>query len=173
MTDLPKATRVARAGEWTGAADRVALDYEGRFLRRKQLTGEGGLAFLADLAETASLGEGDAFALEDGRFVEVRAAVEPLYRVTGDVPRLAWHLGTWRAPCEFGADGLTVRRDPALGRMLKDLGAEVSDAEGPFHPEARAAGPEHAHVAHHGYRHHLADEEPEEGEEYGKPETFR
>ena len=60
MTDLPRATAVARAGSWAGAADRVVLDYEGRFLRRKRLSGEAGLEFLADLPETASLHHGDA-----------------------------------------------------------------------------------------------------------------
>ena len=173
MTDLPKARRVACSGEWSGAADRVSLDYEGRLLRRKRLDAEGGLAFLAELEEHASLEEGDAFALEDGRFVEVVAAAEPLYRVTGDLARLSWHLGSWRAPCAIEAGRLTIRRDPVLKRMLEELGAEVAEAEGPFCPEGRSIAPEHARVQHHGYRHHLAEEEPEEGEELKKPETFR
>lgn len=168
MTDLPKARRIARAGEWTGAADRVALDYEARLIRRRRIEGQGGLAFLAELPARASLADGDAFVLDDGRFVEVGAAAEPLYRVTGDLPRLAWHLGCWRAPCAFAPGALTVRREPALGQMLEGLGAQVAEAEGPFDPEARTPAPEHGPVAHHGYRHHLAEEEPEEGEEPGE-----
>ena len=173
MTDLPKAGRVARAGEWKGAADRVVLDYARRLLRRRPLEGEGGLAFLAEFDEHVSLEDGDAFALDDGRFVEVVAAAEPLYRLTGDLPRLAWHLGSWRAPCAIGAEQLTIRRDPLLKRLLEDLGAKVAEAEGPFSPEGRSFAPEHARVQHHGYRHHLAEEEPEEGEEPGEPETLR
>lgn len=173
MTDLPKARRVARSGEWSGAADRVRLDYEGRLLRRRRLRAEGGLAFLADLGARVSLEPGDALALEDGRLVEVAAAAEPLYRVTGDLPRLAWHLGAWRAPCAFAPEALTVRREPALARMLEALGARVTETEGPFRPEGRALAPEHGPVAHHGYRHHLAEDEPEEGEDRGAPDTLR
>ncbi len=173
MTDLPKAGGVARAGEWTGAADRVVLDYAHRLLRRRQLEGEGGLAFLAEFDEHVSLENGDAFALDDGRFVEVVAAAEPLYWLTGDLPRLAWHLGSWRAPCVIEAGRLTIRRDPLLKRMLEDLGAEVAEAEGPFCPEGRSLAPDHAQVQHHGYRHHLAEEEPEEGEAPEAPETLR
>jgi urease accessory protein len=173
MIDLPKARRVVRAGDWTGAADRVLLDYEWRLLRRRRLQCEGGLAFLADLGKSVGLEPGDALALEDGRFVEVVAAAEPLYRLTGDLPRLAWHLGSWRAPCEFRAEELTIRRDPVLKPMLEALGAGVAEAAGTFCPEGRSPAPELAQVQHHGYRHHLAEEEPEEGEEPGEPETLR
>ncbi|MDH3265185.1 MAG: urease accessory protein UreE [Paracoccaceae bacterium] len=173
MTDLPKARHVARSGEWTGAADRVLLDYEARLLRRRRLEGEGGLAILADLEERVSLEPGDALALVDGRFVEVGAAAEPLYLVTGDLARLAWHIGAWRVPCEFGGRGVTIRRDPVLKRTLEALGAEVAEAEGPFSPEGRSPAPEHARVQHHGYRHHLAEEEPEEGEEPRESEPLR
>jgi urease accessory protein len=183
MTDLPRAERIARAGHWTGAADRVVLDYEGRFLRRRRLVAEGGLAFLADLAETASLDEGDAFALSDGRFVAVAAADEPLYRVTGDLARLAWHIGNRHTPCEIAEGHLTLRRDPVLRRMLEGLGAAVAEARGPFRPEGGAygvgrtmghdPGAHEAHVSHAGFHHHLSDEEPEEGEEPEPPGPVR
>lgn len=204
MTELPRAVAVARPGSWAGAADRIVLDYEGRFLRRRRLRGEAGLEFLADLPETASLDAGDALALEDGRFVEVAAADEPLYRVTGDLVRLAWHIGNRHTPCAIGDGVLTIRRDPVLRRMLEGLGARVAEAEGPFRPEGGAYGhgrtmghahgpgdshghdPDHSHdhddagrhtpgaartragaaVSHHGFRHHLSDEDTAEpGEE--------
>lgn len=165
MTDLPKARRIARKEEWSAPADRVALDYEGRFLRRKALTCEGGLAFLAVLERSESLDEGDAFVLEDGRCVEVAAADEPLFRVTGDLARLAWHVGSWRAPCVVGAKALIIRRDPALAALLRDLGARLEETEGPFRPEAggRAPGRGAARVRHHAFRHSLARDG--EGEE--------
>ena len=58
---LPRATAVLRA---TPADDRVVLDYEGRFLRRKRLISVTGVSFLVDLAETVSLDPGDALRLE-------------------------------------------------------------------------------------------------------------
>ena len=181
MTDLPRATSVARAGSWAGAADRVVLDCEGRFLRRKRLSTEAGLEFLADLPEPASLDQGDALVLEDGRRIEVAAADEPVYRVTGDLARLAWHIGNRNVPCAIGPAGLTIRRDPVLRGMLEGLGAEVTEDTGPFLPEGGACGqgrtlghdhgqdrgqghgPARGHagaaVSHHGFRHHLADED--------------
>jgi urease accessory protein len=187
MTDLPRAARVARRAEWGGdAADRLRLDYDQRFLRRRRLEAEGGLSFLVDLAETTGIDDGDAFVLDDGRTVAVHAASEPLYEIRGDIPRLAWHIGNRHTPCEIGPDRLVIRRDHVLKGMLEGLGAEVVESEGPFRPEGGAYGPGrtmghahgsdqepdqgqahgHAHVAHHAYHHHLAEEDPEDpGEE--------
>ncbi|MGY6409475.1 MAG: urease accessory protein UreE [Alkalilacustris sp.] len=137
----PIAPSLRRAGNWTRAADRITLDYEARFLRRKRLTADGGLQFVVDLPETVSLEDGDALELEDGRLVEVVAAAEPLVAVTGPVlPRLAWHIGNRHTPCEIGADRLVIRHDHVLEEMLRGLGATVERFEGPFRPEGGAYG---------------------------------
>lgn len=163
MTDLPVARRVARSGSWQRAADRVALDYAARRLRRARLRTEGGLAFRAELPEIARLEEGDAFALEDGRLVEVLAAPEALFSVTGDLRLVAWHLGRHRVPCEIGAKRLTIRREARLKPILEGLGARVVEAEGQFRP---LGSTEAAQVRHHGAHHHLAGEDgPGPGEE--------
>ena len=136
-----RASEVRRKGGWTGpAADRIALDYEGRLLRRKRLRAEGGTDFLLDLAEVTSLDDGDALVLGDGRLVEVAAAREPLLEVRGDLPRLAWHIGNRHTPCELRADRLVIRRDHVLADMLGHLGAELAETEGPFRPEGGASG---------------------------------
>ena len=94
------AEHVRAAGDWLDAADRCVLTYDDRFLRRKRLTCEGGLSFVCDLEKTTSLNAGEAFELSDGRFVEIAAAAEPLFRVTGpDLVRLAWHVGNRHTPC--------------------------------------------------------------------------
>ncbi|MEM1066365.1 MAG: urease accessory protein UreE, partial [Pseudomonadota bacterium] len=72
---LPRATAIARN---TTGAETVSLDYEARLLRRKRLETASGTAFLVDLAETVSMDAGDSFVLEDGRYIEVRAADEAL-----------------------------------------------------------------------------------------------
>ena len=134
---LPRATAIGPAPD---AADWIALDYEGRLLRRRRLVSAGGRAFLVDLPETVSLDEGDAFLLDDGAAVAVRAAPEPLLSVTGDLPRLAWHIGNRHTPCRIEADRLLIRRDHVLARMLAGLGAAVAEVEGPFRPEGGAYG---------------------------------
>jgi urease accessory protein len=145
-----RAARVLRKGEWTApAADRIVLDYEGRFLRRRRLVAAGGTDFLLDLAEVTSLEDGDALALDDGRLVEVGAAAEPLLEVRGELPRLAWHIGNRHTPCQVLADRLVIRRDHVLADMLGRLGAELAETEGPFRPEGGAYG----HGRTHGHEH--------------------
>ena len=81
--------------------DRVTLSYDARFLRRKVLTTDSGARFLVDLEQTTSLDRGDAFALDDGRRIEVVPAAEALLDVRGDLTRLAWHIGNRHMPCQI------------------------------------------------------------------------
>nr|WP_111299865.1 urease accessory protein UreE [Paracoccus saliphilus] len=132
----------------------VALDYEGRLLRRKRLSCEGG-DFMVDLPEVTSLDDGDAFELSDGRRVVVRAAPEPVIVIRGNLPRLAWHIGNRHTPCRIEADRLIIRQDHVLEAMLAQLGAKISRKDIPFRPEGGAYGhgrtfghdhgPAHAH----------------------------
>ncbi len=145
-----RATEVRRGGGWNGpACDRIALDYEGRFLRRKRLRAEGGTDVLLDLAEVMSLDDGDAIVLDDGRIVEVTAAHEPLIEVRGDLPRLAWHIGNRHTPCEIRSDRLVIRRDHVMADMLRRLSAQLAETDGPFRPEGGAYG----HGRTHGHAH--------------------
>ncbi|MGR3436876.1 MAG: urease accessory protein UreE [Shimia sp.] len=130
----------AIAGNAHDPADRVVLDYAGRLLRRKRLEGEGGLAFLVDLARVTHLEPGQAFVLDDGRHVAIAAADEPLLEVRGDLARLAWHIGNRHTPCQIGPDHLLIQRDAVLRDMLDLLGAELRDVEGRFTPEGGAYG---------------------------------
>ena len=124
-----------------GQADAtVSLTYDARLLRRKRLTTDAGEHFLVDLPKTTSVNAGEAFLLEDGREVHVRAADEPLMRVTGDVVRLAWHIGNRHAPCAISSDGLLVQREKVMRTMLEQLGATVADFDGPCTPEGGAYG---------------------------------
>ncbi len=121
-------------------ADSVTLSYDARFLRRKRLTCDFGASFLVDLAETTSLNHGDALVLDDGRHIAVRAAAEPVVRVTGVLPRLAWHIGNRHTPCQILADHLVIRRDPVIEAMLKGLGASLTLEIAAFTPEGGAYG---------------------------------
>ena len=152
MHPLPIAQSFHRAGDWTGAAEICALDYAERFLRRKRLETTTGKAFLVDLSQTTSLDHGDALVLGDGTLIEVAAADEALYRVTGpDLVRLAWHVGNRHTPCQISSDHLMIQADPVIGHMLEHLGAMVTPITGPFTPEGGAYGHgrthSHEHVA--------------------------
>ena len=146
------AQKIHRAGHWTGDAQTCALDYAERFLRRKRLETTDGAAFLADLEQTISLDDGDALELNDGSLVQITAASEALYKVTGpDLVRLAWHVGNRHTPCQINADPLLIQADPVIGHMLEHLNATVTPITAPFTPEGGAYGHgrthSHEHVA--------------------------
>jgi urease accessory protein len=137
---MPIGSKILRKGAWSGAADHVVLDYDARLVRRKRLECASGASFMLDLAETVSLNDGDAIELIDGRLIEVRAAVEPVALITGDLPRLAWHIGNRHTPCQICASHLVIRRDPVIESMLAGLGAQITLQIAPFNPEGGAYG---------------------------------
>jgi urease accessory protein len=154
-----KAGAVRRAGHWEGpAAERLVLDYEGRFLRRKRVVAASGRGVMVDLPETVSLDAGDALEADGGVLVEIVAAPEPLLRVSGDLPRLAWHIGNRHTPCQVAGDHLLIRDDHVLADMLRRLGAEVTAVTASFVPEGGAYG----HGRTHGHSHG-----PSEGHSHG------
>ncbi len=148
---LPNAYMLRKKGDWANPCDRVSLTYEQRFLRRKVLHTVEGDKFLVDLEQTTSVDDGDAFELEDRRFVAVTAAAEALLQVTGDnLPRLAWHIGNRHTPCQIEADRLLIQRDHVIQAMLAHLGATVEEVSEPFIPEGGAYGHGRTHSHEHG-----------------------
>ncbi len=161
-----RATRVLSSGQWSQeAADTVVLDFDARHRRRVAMTGEGGTAFLLDLAEATALKHGDGLILEDGRIVAVRAAPEPLSEVTAadanHLLRLAWHIGNRHLPAQLLETRILLRRDHVIEDMLRGLGGTVTPVEAPFDPEggAYSHGHDHGHGheeddGHHHHHHH-------------------
>lgn len=146
MTDLPVSHHIKHTHN---GDDRVTLTYGDRFLRRKVLTAASGMKFLVDLAQTTSLNHGDAFVLEDGRLIDVVAASEQLLEITGDLPRLAWHIGNRHMPCQIEDTRLLIQRDHVIKDMLDKLGATINGVTEPFTPEGGAYG----HGRTHGHSH--------------------
>lgn len=137
--NLPPARQVLKTASKT-PYDLVVLSYDERFLRRKRLVTVHDEGFMVDLAETTSLNHGDCLVLDDGRLIEVIAAEEPVVAVTGDLPRLAWHIGNRHTPCQIEADRLLIRQDHVLEAMLRQLGATLAHSLEPFTPEGGAYG---------------------------------
>lgn len=142
---LPLATAVSRGP----ADDSLRLTYDARLLRRKRLVTDAGREILVDLAETVSLNHGDCLVLDDGGRVAIHAAPEELLEITGDLPRLAWHIGNRHTPCRIEAARLLIQRDHVLKAMLEQLGATVREVVEPFTPEGGAYG--HGRTFGHGH----------------------
>jgi urease accessory protein len=145
---VKRASGVRRAREWdeTLAVDRVVLDAGDRQRRRIVLTGERGTHFLLDLAQPATLRDGDGLVLEDGAIVRVVGESEPLLELGVATPlqfiRLAWHLGNRHTDVQIKGDRLRIRRDHVLEEMVARLGASVTRVDAPFDPEV---GVQHRH----------------------------
>ncbi len=152
MSEMP-VSRALSARDATVAAV-VTLTYDDRFLRRKVLTADSGERFLVDLEHTTSVNDGDAFLLDDGRAVCVRAAVEPLLEVTGpDLVRLAWHVGNRHTPAQIEPTRILIQRDHVMSDMLTLLGAMLREVAEPFTPEGGAYGHGRTHGHDHGAGH--------------------
>lgn len=142
---------VRKAGTWSGSFELCVLTYDERFLRRKVITTVHDETLLVDLAQTTSLDDRDAFELTDGRLIEVIAASEGLYAVTGlNLVQLAWHIGNRHTPCQIEAERLLIQRDSVIGHMLEHLGATVTEVFEPFTPEGGAYGHGRTHSHEHG-----------------------
>lgn len=155
MSDLPPAHALIRAKDRGDRIphDIVVLGYDERLLRRKRLMTVHDQGFLVDLAAVTNADQGDCFELIDGRLIEVIAAEEPVLVVTGDLARLAWHIGNRHTPCQIEGDRLVIRDDHVLKAMLIQLGARVSHAMEPFTPEGGAYGHGRTMGHDHGHSH--------------------
>lgn len=131
----------------------VRLGYDARFLRRKVLTTVTGTPVLVDLAQTTSLDHAGVLITTDGDEITVEAAPEPLLAVTGDLIRLAWHIGNRHTPCQILPDRLLIQRDHVLQDMLARLGAGVKEVDAPFTPEGGAYGHGRTHGHDHSHQH--------------------
>jgi len=139
------------AGGWPAgdAVATVTLAYADRHSRRRRLTADDGTRLLLDLPRPRLLGDGEGLELDDGRWVAVRAAAEPVVEARAadarELARLAWHVGNRHTACQILPQALRVLDDPVLADMLAGLGAEVVRTEAPFAPEPGAYARAHAH----------------------------
>ena len=135
---------VRKLSKGLASSDSVTLNYDNRYRRRIVLKTDGGKDFLLDLAKTTELRSGDLIELEDGRFIEVKAASEKLMKATSNEPLLilkaAWHIGNRHLSCEIQMDNLILRFDHVILHMLENLGLTLEVINQPFNPEGGAYG---------------------------------
>jgi urease accessory protein len=135
---------IHRRGAWPEAAalDAVTLAYLDRHRRRIRLVTDRGEAFLLDLARATHLADGDGLELDDGGYIRIRAAAEPVLEIEADdsaaLLRIAWHLGNRHLPLQVVGDRLRIRADHVLAEMVRGLGGRLTLVEAPFDPEIGA-----------------------------------
>jgi urease accessory protein len=126
------------------AAGTITLYFEERHRRRIRLVTDQGEEVLLDLPKAVAMADGDGLRLQDGRWLKVQAAAEPVVEVSHRDPeqltRLAWHLGNRHLPTQISRAGLRIRPDHVIEAMLQGLGANLVEARAPFQPEGGAYG---------------------------------
>ena len=149
---MRRAIAVHTRGHWPdeAAVDAVTLPYLDRHRRRIRLVADSGAPFLLDLARAQHLADGDGLELDDGAYLRVRAAPEPVIEIAADSPadllRIAWHLGNRHLPLQVADGRLRLRADHVIAAMVEGLGGHITRCEAPFDPEIGAyAGATHAH----------------------------
>lgn len=148
---MRRAIAVHRHGAWPdeAARDSVTLAYLDRHRRRIRLVSDAGKPFLLDLARAQRLTDGDGLELDDGGYLRVNAAPEPVIEISAnpaDLLRIAWHLGNRHLPLQVVEDRLRIRDDHVIAEMVTGLGGEIARLDAPFDPEIGAyAGAMQAH----------------------------
>jgi len=159
-------TEILSAGHWLRErrVAGIALDFDGRFVRRRRLVADDGTELLLDLPAARRLAAGDGLKLADGGIAEIVALPEALVEIRAGgaarLARLAWHLGNRHLPAEIADDLILIRDDHVIVDMLERLGAEVRRVQRPFNPEGGAYGQHNhdpAHPHRHAEDHHHAD----------------
>ncbi len=160
---MKRASHHHRAGTWPAetAADSLVLAFDDRHRRRIVLPLASGSELLLDLPRAVAMAHGDGLLCDDGSWIAVAAAPEPLYAITTPdahlLLRLAWHLGNRHTPAEVQPGRLLIRPDPVLAEMLRGLGGVVEEVSEPFQPEGGAYGEGgHGHVHDHDHDHDLS-----------------
>jgi urease accessory protein len=149
---MRRAIAAHRHGHWPeeAAIDRVTLTFVDRHRRRLRLVADSGNPFLLDLPRVQHLADGDGLEFDDGGYVRVCAAPEPVLEIEAETStallRLTWHLGNRHLPVQALDGRLRIRDDHVIAQMVEGLGGKVIRLTAPFDPEGGAyAGADQGH----------------------------
>ncbi len=140
----------------------VELDWDVRQKSRFDATDSQGRHLGVFLPRGTTVRGGDVLLAEDGSFVKVLAAPQPVLRITHcsahgtpfDLTRAAYHLGNRHVPIELQPDHLKIEPDHVLAEMLDRMHLIVSAVHESFEPESGAYGDHGGHG--HGHSHAAA-----------------
>ena len=139
----------------------VELDWDTRQKSRFDATDSSGRALGVFLQRGAVVRGGDVLVAEDGTFVQVRAAAQPVMVVRHcaehgsphDLLRAVYHLANRHVQLELEPDHLKFEPDPVLADMLRRQHLIVTEVQAAFEPEGGAYTSEAGH-GHHAHGHH-------------------
>ena len=127
----------------------ITLEFDARHRRRLRLDLDNGEEVLLDLNKAVAMRGGDGLLMENGQWIKVIAASEPVLKIStkdrGLFVRLAWHLGNRHVAADIRDDSIVIKPDHVLKEMLEGLGAVVEEISDPFQPEGGAYS-EHNHL---------------------------
>ena len=141
----------------------VTLDWDTRQKSRFDFTDSTGRHVGVFLPRGTVVRGGDVLVAEDGSFIRVMAADQPVLLITActqhgspfDLTRAAYHLGNRHVPIELKPDHLKIEPDHVLAAMLRGMHLDVTETQAPFEPESGAyAGGGHPHGHAHDHEHH-------------------
>ncbi len=147
----------------------VELDWDVRQKSRFDATDSQGRQLGIFLPRGTVVRGGDVLVAEDGSFVKVVAAPQPVLVITPcsehgspfDLVRAAYHLGNRHVPIELKPDHLKIEPDHVLADMLRAMHLIVNEAAQAFEPESGAygdgGGAAHGHGHSHGHAHDKHD----------------
>ena len=121
--------------------DTITLKYHDRFIRRKKLISDNKVEFLVNLPETISLKENSSFVLENGSFILIKYAKEPLLEIASEnLMKIVWHIGNRHIPCQIELDRLLIQEDKVIEELIIKLGGKIKKIHEEFCPEGGAYG---------------------------------
>jgi len=129
---MRRAITVHTRGHWPdeAAVDSVTLPYLDRHRRRIRLVADSGTPFLLDLPRAQHLAEGDGLEFDNGSYIRVRSAAEPVIEIAADSPgdlvRIAWHLGNRHLPLQALEGKLRIRADHVIAAMVEELDGRIT-----------------------------------------------
>lgn len=161
------AAKLLRAGQGLAQplvhrAATVTLEWGVRQKSRFDCTDSQGRRVGVFLSRGTVVRGGDVLVSEDGSLIRVIAAAQPVLVITPDrghgtpfdLIRAAYHLGNRHVAIELAPDRLKIEPDHVLADMVRAMGLDVSECNGPFEPEGGAYGPHGQAVGHHHGGHH-------------------
>lgn len=146
----------------------VTLDWDTRQKSRFDFADSTGRHVGVFLPRGTVVRGGDLLVAEDGSFIRVIAADQPVLTITAckehgsafDLTRAAYHLGNRHVPIELKPDHLKIEPDHVLADMLRSMHLDVTETNAPFEPEGGAygsTGHPHGHGHAHSHEHHGHD----------------
>ena len=106
--------------------DTITLTNHDRFIRRKKLISDNKVEFLVNLPETISLKENSSFVLENGSFILIKYAKEPLLEIASEnLMKIVWHIGNRHIPCQIELDRLLIQEDKVIEELIIKLGGKI------------------------------------------------